>query len=204
MFVDPLGPFRRDRRSCPAPREATCELKDGHHRGIHRARQVLAAGTHPVDDYQRWRTAACHESGLHGPVDASSVVLRCISESAAAELLDRDGFKLSPVPSHGKPRMSAVARIRAPQEPGSPFGPRTKDLSSLAPRVFAIPDLDARAKKRKSGWPLFSFETCPGNIVGAGRAEVLENRFLIHKPQNRHILYGNPSIRDHLLCILSD
>jgi len=36
------------------------------------ARQILAAGTRPVDSFQRWRTTACHGSGLHGPVDASS------------------------------------------------------------------------------------------------------------------------------------
>ena len=85
-------------------------------------------------------------------------------------------------------RQAAHVRCRSDscsaKSTSSPFGPRTKDLSSgLAPRVFPVTGLDARAKKRKSGFDLcFSFRNVPAKIVGAGRAEVLENRFLIHKP----------------------
>ena len=66
-------------------------------------------------------------------------------------------------------------------------------LSILAPRVLAVLGLDARAKKRKSGFDLcFSFRNVPAKIVGAGRAEVLENLFLIHKPsKSSHLTYGN-------------
>ena len=63
-------------------------------------------------------------------------------------------------------RQAAHVRCRSDscsaKSPSSPFGPRTKDLSSLAPRVFAVPGLDARAKKRKSGFDLcFSFRNVP-------------------------------------------
>ena len=159
MIVGPLGPSRRDRRSCSAPSEATCQFEDGHYRGIYGARQVIAAGTRPIDASHRWRTAACHGSGLHGPVDASSVGLRCISESAA-ELLNRVGFpscRLYPFAQqavHVRCRSDSCSA----KSTSSPFGPPTKDLSSLAPRVLAVPGLDARAKKRKSGFDLcFSF-----------------------------------------------
>jgi len=73
--------------------ERTCQLEDEHHRGIHRARQALAR-TRSVDAFQRWRTAACHGSGLHGPVDASSVGLRCIKKVQQPSCL----LELSPVP----------------------------------------------------------------------------------------------------------
>ena len=59
-------------------------------------------------------------------------------------------------------RQAAHVRCRSDscsaKSTSSPFGPRTKDLSRLAPRVLAVPGLDARAKKRKSGFDLcFSF-----------------------------------------------
>ena len=93
-------------------------------------------------------------------------------------------------------RQAAHVRCRSDscsaKSTSSPFGPRTKDLSSLAPRVLAVPGLDARAKKRnKSGFDLFVFppETAPlTKSVGAGRVEVLENRFLIHKP-SKFVIY---------------
>ncbi len=59
------------------------------------ARQILAAGTRPVDAFQRWRTTACHGSGLHGPVDASSMGLgKCSSRASESRWF----FQLSPVP----------------------------------------------------------------------------------------------------------
>lgn len=65
-----------------------------------------------------------------------------------------------------------------------------------SPACFAVPGLDARAKKRKSGFDLcFSFRNVPAKIVGAGRAEVLENLFLIHKPsKSSHLIYVRKSI----------
>ena len=116
--------------------ERTCQLEDEHHRGIHRARQALAR-TRSVDAFQRWRTAACHGSGLHGPVDASSVGLRCISESAAAELLNRDGFSSCRLCLFA--RQAANARCRSDscsvKSTSSPFGPGRKNSSNLAPRA---------------------------------------------------------------------
>jgi hypothetical protein len=101
------------------------------------ARQILAAGTRPVDSFQRWRTTACHGSGLHGPVDASSVGLRCISESAAAELLNRDGFSSCRLCLFA--RQAANARCRSDscsvKSTSSPFGPGRKNSSNLAPRA---------------------------------------------------------------------
>ena len=169
--------------------ERTCQLEDEHHRGIHRARQALAR-TRSVDAFQRWRTAACHGSGLHGPVDASSVGLRCIKKVQQPSCL----LELSPVPLRTASRTCPLSLgfvIRKGHELA--FRTTYEGLSILAPRVLAVLGLDARAKKRKSGFDLcFSFRNVPAKIVGAGRAEVLENLFFIHKPsKSSHLTYGN-------------
>ena len=74
--------FRSARR-----RHASLKTGVSRHYG---ARQVIAAGTRPIDASHRGGPPPATEAA-HGPVDASSVGLRCISESAA-ELLDRVGF----------------------------------------------------------------------------------------------------------------
>ena len=62
----------------------------------------LTAGARPVHPLQRWRTAACHESGLHGPSDAPSEGIlpacrqskrRCISFDGLCFCLEKDVCK---------------------------------------------------------------------------------------------------------------
>ena len=97
------------------------------------ARQILAAGTRPVDSFQRWRTTACHGSGLHGPVDASSMGLgKCSSRAAESSGFSSCGL-------YPFARQAVHARCRSDscsvKSTSSPFGPGRKNSSNLAPRA---------------------------------------------------------------------
>ena len=73
MVVDPPGPFRRDRRSCPAQRDGDMPVgRRASSRNLWRRSGPRCRESVPVDAFQRLRTADCHGRGLYGPVDAST------------------------------------------------------------------------------------------------------------------------------------
>jgi len=56
-------------------------------------------------------------------------------------------------------------------------------IALMAPRAVAAAALSRNQILSRRSYPPESPEMgCPAKIVGAGHAEVLENRFLIHKP----------------------
>ena len=124
--------------------------------------------------------------------------LRCISEKCSSRAAESSGFFSCGL--YPFARQAAHARCRSDscsvKSTSSPFGPRTKNLSVLSPRVLAVPGLDARAKKRQELLRLvFRFRNVPRQKNGELPRAGAKKSSLIHKPPKSSYL-----IRKSIYC----